>query len=96
MSMTYMAEQSSREEKEYCINWTRRLPTGVTVTSITATHTPPSGSAVTPTNDYSLAPVTYTYMPAGLIKGDHTLSVIATTSNANISPEVVFVIKVNS
>lgn len=92
----YQVEQSSREEKEYCINWTQRLPTGVTVTSIAATHTPPTGSAVTPTNDYSAAPVTYTYMPAGLATGDHYLSVVATTSNANISPEVRFLIKVNS
>lgn len=95
MSMTYNVEQSSHEEKEYYIDWTRRLPAGVTLVSIAATHVPPSGSAVTPTNDYSAPPATYTYMPAGLATGTHYLHIVATTSNANISPEVVFIIRVD-
>lgn len=95
MATVHKANQGTGEEKEYCIDWTDRLPTGVTVSSITATHTPPSGSAVTPTNDYSDAPITYTYMPSGLVVGMHFLDIVATTSNSNISPEVRFVISVD-
>lgn len=95
MSITYNVEQSSHEEKEYYIDWTRRLPAGVTLVSVAATHVPPSGNAVTPTNDYSAPPVSWTYMPSGLVTGTHHLHIVATTSNANISPEVEFIISVN-
>jgi hypothetical protein len=87
--------QSTRQEKLFSIDWTVALPTNVTVTSITSTHTPPLGAAVTPTNDYSAAPVTHTYMPSGLAIGVHLLDIVATTSNASISPHVRFTIRVD-
>lgn len=95
MAKDFHDTQSSLEEKPYPIDWTDALPSGVTVSSLAATHTPPSGAAVTLTHDLTLAPITTSYVPSGLVVGVHTFSVVATTSNTKVSPEVRLIIRVD-
>lgn len=86
--------QSSLEERIYPIDWTDALLTGVTVSSVTITHTPPSGADATITSTIS-SPISYIKVPSGLVVGVHYVSVVATTSNADLSPEVRLVIRVD-
>ena len=61
--------------------------TGVTVSSATATHTPPSGSALTPTVLSVTTNVALVRLPAfavGAIADGHFLDVLATCSNSEI------------
>ena len=92
MAKEYYIRQSTQEEKPLKIDWTVSLPGTVTVSSLAYTHTPPSGAAATFSHDVSAAPITWTYSPVGLVVGSHTLDIVATTSNALISPSVRFVI----
>jgi hypothetical protein len=87
-------KQSSLEELIYPIDFTNALLTGVTVSSATITHTPPSGSDATITTSV-VTPIVYVKVPTGLVVGTHTVSVVATTSNADLSPEVRLVITVD-
>lgn len=86
--------QSSLEERVYPIDWTDALLSGVTVSSVTVTHTPPSGADATITNSVS-SPISYIKVSTGLVTGIHYVSVVATTSNADLSPEVRLVIRVD-
>lgn len=94
MAVTIDLTQSSYEEKIYPIDWTNSLLTGVTVTSVAITHVPPSGSALTITGT-TTTPYSYIPVPSGLVTGVHFFHCVATTSNANLSPEVLLRIKVN-
>ena len=85
--------QSLAEIRQWDIDFGPDLPTGVTVDSATATHTPPSGAASTPT----VGTITGDIVPVQLgplsVVGTHVLSVLATYSNGEIS-EVQLSIKV--
>lgn len=94
MSKTSSQVQSSLEERIYPIDWTDALLTGVTVSSVTITHTPPSGADASITSTIS-SPISYIKVPSGLAIGVHTVSVVATTSNTELSPEVRLVIRVD-
>ena len=86
MTTTIMARaQALAEIRTYYVDFTDDLPTGVTVSSATATHVPPSGSASTPTvGTISGATVPVT-LPAQTVTGMHALDVLATLSNADKS-----------
>lgn len=86
--------QSSLEERIYPIDWTDALLSGVTVSSVAITHTPPSGADASIMSTIS-SPISYIKVPSGLAVGMHTVSVVATTSNADLSPEVRLVIRVD-
>lgn len=94
MAVDVHYRQSSNEEIKYPIDWTNTLLTGVTVSSVAVTHTPPSGSAVTVTASVS-SPLSYIPIPSGLAIGRHYFSCVATTSDSALSPEVRLVIQVD-
>lgn len=94
MAKDSLQRQSSLEERVYPIDWTDALLTGVTVSSVTTTHTPPSGSAASITNTVS-TPTSYIKVPSGLAVGTHYISCVATTSDSALSPEVRLVITVD-
>lgn len=64
----------------YFWDLTDRLPGGVTVASCTGTHTPPSGTAVTPTYAVSSPEVQIT-VPAMSVIGVHLIESVATLSD---------------
>lgn len=72
------------EVRTYYFDFTDDLPSGVTVSSATATHTPPSGSASTPTVTVSSPTVAVTLGPL-TVTGYHYLTVLATLSNSDKS-----------
>lgn len=79
-------KQSYNEKRQWDFNFTPDLPTGVTVSSATATHTPPSGSAVTP----SVGAISNGIVPVRLdsitnVEGVHVLRVRATLSDGEVS-----------
>lgn len=82
------------EERIYPIDWTDALLSGVTVSGVTIVHTPPSGDDANITST-TTSPISYVKVPSGLVVGAHTVSVIATTSNADLSPEVRLIINVD-
>ena len=84
-TLIMMRRQALAEIRTYYVDFTDDLPTGVTVSSAAATHTPPSGSASTPTvGTISGATVPVT-LPVQTVTGLHLLDVRATLSNADIS-----------
>jgi hypothetical protein len=95
MAKEHDDKQTSREERIYPIDFTNALLSGVTVSSVTITHTPPYGAVATIGNTIS-SPIAYVKVPTGLVVGLHTVSVVATTSNTDLSPEVILKIKVDS
>ena len=86
MTTTIMVRaQALAEIRTHYVDFTDDLPTGVTVSSATATHVPPSGSASTPTvGTISGATVPVT-LPVQTVTGLHALDVLATLSNADKS-----------
>lgn len=81
-----LGEQATAENpRTYYFDFTNDLPDGVTVSSATATHRPPSGSASTPT----VGSVTSNVVPVTLggltVTGDHYLDCLATLSNSDKS-----------
>lgn len=78
-----LGEQAKAEVRTYYFSFVNDLPSGVTVSSAAATHTPPSGSASTPT----VGSITNNVVPVTLgvqtVDGDHYLNVVATLSNAD-------------
>lgn len=76
--------QSKAEIRTYYIDFANDLPTGVTVTTATATHTPPSGTPLTPTVAVvgSIVAVTLAQLS---VTGVHKLSVVANLSNGDKS-----------
>jgi hypothetical protein len=78
--------QSTTEVRTHYVDFTADLPTGITVSSGTAVHTPPSGAATTPTVGAvmtgDILPVTVGPLSAA---GRHIVTVTATLSNADKS-----------
>jgi len=94
MAIDSAQKQSSLEERVYPIDWTPALLTGVTVTSVTITHTPPSGADASITTT-TATPISYIKVPSGLVVGEHLVSCVATTSDSALSPEVRLIITVD-
>ncbi len=77
--------QSTTEIRTHYVDFTDDLPAGVTISSGTATHTPPSGTAVTCTCgaiSSNIIPVT---VPALSVTGRHIVTVTATLSSSDKS-----------
>lgn len=86
--------QGTAEIRTYDCDFNDDLRSGVTVQSAAAVHTPPSGSAVSPTVgtiSAGIAPVT---VPALTLLGLHQVAVNATLSDGNIST-ILLIIPVN-
>jgi len=80
--------QSTKEKRQWDFDFNNDLPTGATVSSAVATHTPPSGNALTPTVGSPVAgvvPVTLDFVSQSVALGQHQLSCVATFSNAEKS-----------
>lgn len=77
-------EQSTAEVRTWVIDYTDDLLTGVTVASGTAIHTPPSGSAGTPTVVVSSPKMNVTLGPL-TVTGMHYLEARATLSDGEIT-----------
>lgn len=77
-------QQSTGEIRQWAVDFTDDLPTGVTVSAGTAIHTPPSGSASTPTISASTIAVTATIGTLA-VTGIHYLDIQATFSNGEKS-----------
>jgi hypothetical protein len=88
------SSQSLKEIRTYFVDFTDDLPTGVTVSSATATHTPPSGDASTPVVVSTHAPIIEVTLGPLTVTGVHYLSVLATLSDTEKS-EVKLTIPVN-
>jgi len=77
--------QSLIEIRQWDIDFSPDLPTGVAVTSATAVHIPPSGPATTPT----VGAIALNIVPVKLgplsVTGKHTLVVLATYANGEKS-----------
>jgi hypothetical protein len=88
-------QQSSQESKIYPIDYGPALLEGVILVSVEVTHTPPGdGTAITgltPSIDGSIAYVT---IPDGMDLGVNKFSCVATTSETELSPEVMLIITV--
>lgn len=93
MAKTYRVEQSSLEKKVYPLQFA--LLSGVTLTDVTLTHTPPSGAAVSVSLDGAISsPNANVAVPEGLVKGQHVVSCLAVTDDAKFAPEIVLLIVV--
>lgn len=82
-------KQSYSEKRQWDFDFNNDLPSGVTVSSGTATHTPPSGSAVTPT----VGSISAGVVPVRLdlvtnVLGKHILRCLATFSDGEISEHI--------
>jgi hypothetical protein len=94
MAKDVQVKQTSLEERVFPIEWSPALLDGVTVSSVALTHTPPSGSAASFSNEQS-GTLGYVKSPSGLAVGKHLVSCVATTSNSALSPEVRLIIRVD-
>jgi len=83
---TYLSAgtQSLTEVRGHHFDFTDDLPSGVTVSSGAATHTPPSGTAATTTVAVSSPKIVVTLGPLS-VSGVHILSLVATLSNSEKS-----------
>jgi len=83
---TYLSDgkQALGEVRTHPFDFTDDLRASVTVSSATATHVPPSGSAsaITPT---AASPYVYATLPAQTVAGVHILTVLATLSDGDKS-----------
>ena len=95
MAKDALKEQSSLEEQVYPIDYSPALLTAVTVTSVACTHTLPNGSTASDVTATVVTPIAYVKVPSGLAVGTHYVSCVATTSNADLSPEVRLVVRVD-
>lgn len=84
MATQKVVYQSTGEIRTHYIDLTPDLPTGVTVSSASAIHTPPSGAAVSPTCAVSSPDVSVT-VPALTVSGIHLVKVLATLSSGDKS-----------
>jgi hypothetical protein len=76
--------QSKGEIRTYFCDFTDDLPGSITIASATATHTPPSGLATTPTVVVASPEVRVTFGPVS-VTGQHSISVLATLSDGEKS-----------
>jgi hypothetical protein len=89
---TATVKQSYNEIRIWDFDFTNDLSTGVTVSSATATHVPPSGVAVTPTVGVissNIVPVKVTSITN--VEGMHTLRCMATLSNTEKSEIILYI-----
>lgn len=86
--------QSLAETKIWDCDFTNYLPTGVTVSSATAVHYPPSGTASTPTVGTIVSNVVPVTLSGLTVKGTHYLRVLGTLSNGEVH-EMRLIIPVN-
>lgn len=77
-------QQATNEIKTYTIDFTNDLPTGGTISAGTVTHTPPSGSASTPTVSVT-SPYVYATLGIQSVPGVHYLDILATFSDSDKS-----------
>jgi len=94
MATEVVVAQSKLEIRTHFVDFAPDLPGAVTVSSATATHVPPSGTASTPTVSIALAPIVQVTIGPLSVGGEHLLSVVATLSDAEKS-EVRLRIQVN-
>ena len=84
-AITAPVKQSKTEIRQWDFDFTNDLLGGVSVSSATATHSPPSGSASTPT----VGTIANNTVPVTLgpltVTGRHLLTVTATLSNGEKS-----------
>lgn len=78
-----LGRQGKAEIRTYFFDFTDDLPSGVTLSSATATHTPPSGSASTPTVGSPSNNVVAVTLGVQTVDGDHYLRVLGTLSNSD-------------
>jgi hypothetical protein len=76
--------QGTGETRTHFVDFSNDLPTGVTVTSGTATHTPPSGAAVICTVGAITSNIIPVTIPALTVTGRHIVTVNATLSDAEV------------
>ena len=79
-------QQTKNEIRKWTVDFTNDLPAGITVSSGTAVHTPPSGTASTPTVTAASPYVTAQIGPLA-VTGIHYLDVQATFSNGEKSEQ---------
>ena len=94
MTKEYQLVLSSKEEWIQPVDYSLSLLTGVTVSSVACTHTPPSGNAATITATVT-DNIGYIKIPSGLALGTHFIDCVATTSNPDHSPVVRLIVRVD-
>jgi len=77
--------QSTTEVRTHFVSFANDLPSGVTVSGAAAVHTPPSGSAATPTVGTITAGIVPVTIGPLSITGRHILTITATLSNGDLS-----------
>jgi hypothetical protein len=77
--------QSLTEIRQWDVDFTLDLSTGVTVISATAVHTPPSGTASIPTVGTVVSPIVPVRLGPLGVTGVHELLITATLSNSEKS-----------
>ena len=87
--------QSSLEELVFPIDWEKSMLPGVTVSDITITYIGPETGAPTFGKEVVSDYITYVNSPSGLSVATHYVSVVATTTDADLSPEVYLIIVVD-
>ena len=85
MATKIKTNQSMKERRTHFVDYHDDIPDGVTLNSVTATHTPPSGTPETPTVVMSLNPVIQITIGPLSVVGNHLLSVLAAYSNGDKS-----------
>jgi hypothetical protein len=87
--------QTKAEIRTHFVDFGPDLPAGVTVSSVAATHVPPSGVATVPVVNLALTPIAQlTLGPVG-VEGMHRLHCLATLSDGE-KIEAILYIAVNS
>ena len=79
-----LISQGTYETRKWTADFSDDIPTGGSITAGTAYHTPPSGSAATPTIAYTTSTVTAQLSNLSVL-GNHYLDVVATYSNGETS-----------
>lgn len=77
--------QSTTEIRTHFVSFVNDLPSGVTVSSAAATHTPPSGAASTPTVGTITAGIVPVTIGPLSVTGRHVLTIEATLSSGDVS-----------
>jgi hypothetical protein len=89
---TATIRQSYTEKRQWDFDFNPDLNTGRTVSSATATHTPPSGVAVTPTVGVIAAGVVPVRLDSVTqVVGTHVLRCIATLDNGEKSEIILYI-----
>jgi hypothetical protein len=85
MATVIKAEKQGKAEiKAYPVDFTEYIPTGVTVVSATATHIPPTGTALTLTPQVATPYVETMFGPVS-VTGIHIVDVLAVLSDGQKS-----------